>query len=55
MAFECHRKKKKLKKKKKSVRPRCAKDQDAFQFPGARSNIVEAWIRNSDWEDDIKL
>ena len=37
------------------MRPRCAIDQNAFWFPGARPNIADAWIRNSDWEDDNDL
>ena len=36
-------------KKKKSFQPRCAIDQNAFRFPGARPNMADAWIRNSDW------
>ena len=35
--------------------PGCAIDQNAFRFPGARPNMVDAWIRNSDWEDDNDL
>ena len=50
MAHECHSKKKKL--QKKSLRRRCAINQNAFRFPGARPNMADAWIRNSDWEDD---
>ena len=42
-------------KKNKSLRPRCAIDQNAFRFPGARPNMADAWIRNSDWEDDNDL
>ena len=37
------------------MRPRCAIDQNAFRFPGARPNMADAWIRNSDWEDDNDL
>ena len=33
--------------KKKSLRPRCAIDQNAFRFPGARPNMADTWIRNS--------
>ena len=40
---------------KKTLRPRCAIDQNAFRFPGARPNMADAWIRNSDWEDDNDL
>ena len=42
-------------KKKKSLRPRCAIDQNAFRFPGARPNKADAWIRNCYWEDDNDL
>ena len=42
-------------KKKKGLRSRCAIDQNAFRFPGARPNMADAWIRNSDWEDDNDL
>ena len=35
--------------------PRCAIDQKSFRFPGARPNMADAWIRNSDWEDDNDL
>ena len=35
--------------------PRCAIDQNAFRFPGARPNVADAWIRKSDWEDDNDL
>ena len=34
------------------MRPRCAIDQNAFPFPGARPNMADAWNKNSDWEDD---
>ena len=27
------------------MRPRCAIDQNAFRFPGARPNMADAWIR----------
>ena len=37
------------------MRPRCAIDQNAFRFPGARPNMADAWIRNSNWEDDNDL
>ena len=37
------------------MRPRCAIDQNAFRFPGARPNMADAWIRKSDWEDDNDL
>ena len=37
------------------MRPRCAIAQNAFRFPGARPNMGDAWIRNSDWEDDNDL
>ena len=33
--------------KKNSLRPRCAIDQNAFQFPGARPNMADAWIRTA--------
>ena len=36
-------------------KPRCAIDQNAFRFPGARPNMADAWIRNSDWQDDSDL
>ena len=58
MAYECHSKKEKIFKLiiiKKSLRPRCAIDQNGFRFPGARPNMADAWIRNSDWEDDNDL
>ena len=60
MAYECHSQKKYIKKiiiikKKKSQRPRCAIDQNAFRFPGARPNMADAWIRNSEREDDNDL
>ena len=58
MAYECHSKKKKIKKIiiiKKSLWPRCAIDKNAFRFPGARPNMADAWIRDSDWEDDNDL
>ena len=35
--------------------PRCAIDQHVFRFPGARPNVADAWIKNSDWEDDNDL
>ena len=49
--------KKKIIKKnyKKSLRRRCAINQNAFRFPGARPNMADALIRNSDWEDDNDL
>ena len=31
------------------MRPRCAIDQNAFRFPGARPNMAD------DWEDDNNL
>ena len=37
------------------MQPRCVIDQNAFRFPGARPNMADAWIRNSDWEDDNDL
>ena len=37
------------------MRPRCAIDQNAFRFPGAKPNKADAWIRNCDWEDDNDL
>ena len=58
MAYECHSKKKIFKKIiiiKKSLWPTCAIDQHVFRFPGARPNVADAWIRNSDWEDDNDL
>ena len=57
MAHEYHSKKKYLKKNNnyKSLGPRCAIDQNAFRFPGARPNVADAWIRKSDWEDDNDL
>ena len=49
MAYEYHSKKNIFTKnnnyKKKSLRPRCAIDQNAFQFPGARPNMADAWIK----------
>ena len=43
-AYECHNKKYIFKKiiiiQKKSLRPRCAIDQNAFRFPGARPNMA---------------
>ena len=51
MVYECHSKKIYILKKK----PRCAIDQNAFRFPGARPNMADAWIRNSDWQDDNDL
>ena len=41
--------------KKKSLRPRCAIDQNAFRLPGARTNMADARIRKSDWEEDNDL
>ena len=37
------------------MQPRCVIDQNAFRFPGARPNMADAWIRNSDWEDNNDL
>ena len=37
------------------MRCRCAINQNAFRFPGARPNMADALIRNSDWEDDNDL
>ena len=34
---------------KRSLRPRCAIDQNAFRSPGARPNMAD------DWEDDNNL
>ena len=51
MVYECHSKKIYILEKK----PRCAIDQNAFRFPGARPNMADAWIRNSDWQDDNDL
>ena len=48
IAYECHRKK--IKKEKKACGLDVRKTRMHFE-----SNIVEARIRNSDWEDDIKL
>ena len=40
---------------KRGLRPRCAIHQNAFRFQGARPNMADAWIRNSNWEDDNNL
>ena len=57
MAYECHSKKK-IKNnnyKKKACGLDVPIDQNAFRFPSARPNMVDAWIRNSDWEDDMTM
>ena len=53
--YECHSKKKKKIKKIIIIKKKSAIDQNAFWFPGARPNMADAWIRNSDWEDDNDL